>query len=147
MSQPATITAAPETRSTQAQGRHLEAVPEPDLRHTLAYTVLAILIAGAAVFGAVSLNALAAAESVQAEQLETRVAEAQRNHSELVARVGRLEDPDRIREAAGDLGMIPASSRRYLQADQPLPGDQRAGEAIRPGAPTDPLKPVLSVQR
>lgn len=144
--------------SRPAQARHpspagsdpqprLRAVPDPGARHTLRYALLAILVTGAAVFGAVSLNALAAGDAVRAERLQAEVAEAERVHGQLVTRLGRLEDPDRIRRAAREMGMRPAPSRRYVETRRSLPDDGQPGEAVRAGEATDPLKPVLSVQR
>lgn len=149
MSRPASARrAAPRPGPGDARpGRHLRVVEEPRSRHTLRYALLAIVIVGAAVFGAVSLNALAAGQAVRAEQLQTRVVEAERTHGQLVAAVARLEDPDRIRRAAGELGLVPAPTRRYLTTDETLPGDAARGRAVQPGEAADPLKPVLSVQR
>ena len=137
---------APRIR-TRAHRPRLRVVPPPRPRHTLRYALLAILLAGAAVFGAVALNALAAGDAVRARELEARVAEAERQYDELVAEVAALEDPARIRAAALRLGMIPAEAPRYLHADRTVPGDEVEAELVEVGESTDPLKPVLSVQR
>lgn len=125
----------------------LRPVPDRRPRHTLRYALTAILVTGAAVFGAVSLNALAAGDAVRAERLQAEVAEAERRHGQLVTELGRLQDPDRIRRVARRMGMQPAPSRRYLETRRSLPDDGQPGEAVRAGEATDPLKPVLSVQR
>lgn len=125
----------------------LRPVPERRPRHTLRYALTAILVTGAAVFGAVSLNALAAGDAVRSERLQAEVVEAERLHGQLVTELGRLQDPDRIRRVARRMGMQVAPSRRYLETRRSLPDDGRPGEAVRAGEATDPLKPVLSVQR
>ncbi|MDX1657264.1 MAG: hypothetical protein R3343_00445 [Nitriliruptorales bacterium] len=114
----------------------------------VAFTLLYLLVAGATVFGAVSLNALAAGDAVAARTLEREVVEAERKYGLLVAEVARLEDPDRVRRAAEKLGMIPADSPRYLLVQRSLPADGRSREElVAPGETTDPMKPVLSAER
>ena len=114
----------------------------------IAFTLLYLLVAGATVFGAVSLNALAAGDAVAARTLERDVADAERRYGLLVAEVARLEDPDRVRRVAEKLGMIPADSPRYLLVQRSLPADGLSREEIvDPGETTDPMKPVLSAER
>lgn len=141
-------TLAPDTprQRSREDERHLRVAPPPGRRHTLRYALAALVVAGAAVFGAVSLNAMAAGEAVRAEELQQRVVEARRAHDQLVAEVARLEAPDRIRHAARELGMVPAPTRHYLTSARPLPSDGAPGRAVRAGETTDPLKPVLSAQ-
>jgi hypothetical protein len=126
---------------------HLRVVDEPRERHTLRYALLIIVVLGAAIFGTVALNALAAGNSVESRELSGRVAEAEREYASLVADVARLEDPARIREAGLDLGLVPASGGRHLLLQRPLPADGAVDESMPVGATTDPLKPVLSVER
>jgi hypothetical protein len=99
------------------------------------------------VFGAVTLNALAAAEAVQARALERQVADGERTYSSLVAEVAALEDPGRIRDAALDLGLVPSSPARHLHLDRNLPADGAVVETRLPETAPDPLKPVLSAER
>ena len=127
--------------------RHLRVVEEPRPRHTLAYVLAIIVVLGAAIFGTVALNALAAANSVESRELTTRVAEAEREYAQLVADVAALEAPARIREAGLDLGLVPASGGRHVALTRPLPADGAVDDAVAPGGTTDPLKPVLSVER
>lgn len=130
-----------------ARGPHLQVVEEPVRRHTVAFALLILLVMGVAIFAAVSLNALAAAASVQARELDARVVEAERHYAQLVADAAALEDPARIREAAADLGLVPADVGRYLPLDRNLPADGAPSRVeVREGL-TDPLKPVLSVER
>lgn len=132
----------------QRQARdHLRVVEEPRERHTLRYALLLIVLLGAAIFGTVAMNALAAGNSVQSRELSARVAEAEREYAELVAEVAALEDPGRIREAGLDLGLVPATGGRHLQLERPLPADGAVDESIPVGTTTDPLKPVLSLER
>lgn len=126
---------------------HLRVVEEPRERHTLRYALLIIVALGAAIFGTVALNALAAGNSVESRALSARVAEAEREYASLVADVARLEDPARIREAGLDLGLVPAGGGRHVLLERPLPADGAVDESMPPGATTDPLKPVLSVER
>lgn len=127
--------------------RHLRVVEEARPRHTLRYTLLIITVLGAAIFGTVALNALAAANSVESRELSTRVAEAERTYAQLVADVAALEDPARIREAGLELGLVPASGGRHVVLERPLPADGAVDETVTPGTTTDPLKPVLSAER
>lgn len=129
-----------------SRGGHLRVVEEPRPRHTLRYTLLIIVVLGAAIFGTVALNALAAANSVQARELSTQVADAEREYARLLAEVAALEDPARIREAGLDLGLVPASGGRHVRLQRPLPADGAVDDAVEPGSTTDPLKPVLSVE-
>jgi hypothetical protein len=127
--------------------RHLRVVEEPRPRHTLRYTLLIIAMLGAAVFGTVALNAMAATNAVESRELTARVAEAEREYARLVADVAALEDPARIREAGLELGLVPASGGRHVVLERPLPADGAVDEAVEPGSTADPLKPVLSVER
>jgi hypothetical protein len=133
-------------RST-SRGPHLQVVEEPTRRHTVAFALLILVVLGAAIFAAVSLNALAATTSFQARQLDARVAEAERHYAQLVADVGALENPARIREAAADLGLVPADVGRYLPLDRNLPADGAPSPVETREGLTDPLKPVLTVER
>jgi hypothetical protein len=136
------------TPSREASTRpDLRVVPEPRRRHTLAFALATVVLLGAAVFGAVTLNALAAAESVHARALERQVADGERAYATLVAEVAALEDPGRIREAALDLGLVPSSPARHLHLDRNLPADGAVVETRLPETTSDPLKPVLSAER
>jgi hypothetical protein len=127
--------------------RHLQVVEEPRKRHTLLFALLTIAILGGAVFGTVTLNALAAAHAVEARELEARVADAERSYAQLVADVAALEDPARIRAAALDLGLVPAGPGRHVVVARNLPADGAVADIEVPGRTADPLKPVLSVER
>jgi hypothetical protein len=126
---------------------HLRVVEEPRPRHTLRYALAIIVVLGAAIFGTVALNALAAANSVETRELSGRVADAEREYARLVADVAALEDPARIREAGLDLGLVPATGGRHLVLQRPLPADGAVDQSVPVGTTTDPLKPVLSVER
>lgn len=126
----------------------LRVVPEPLERHTVAYTLVIIALAGVVVFTTVAINALAAGDAVRARELENEVADAEQRYGELIAEVARLEDPARIgRVAREDLGMVEPAGAEYLMLDRPLPEDGRASEEVQLGSEADPLKPVLSVER
>jgi hypothetical protein len=113
---------------------------------TLVYALLTIVVIAGAIFGTVTLNALAAAHSVEARELEARVAEGERLYAQQVADVAALEDPARIRRAALDLGLVPAGPSRHLALTRALPADGAVTETL-PGDAADPLKPVLSATR
>lgn len=132
---------APEPR------RHLRVVDEPTARHTLAYALVMVAVLGASVFGAVTLNALAAGAAVEARTLDAHVAEAERSYAQLVADVASLEDPARIRETALDLGLVPAGPARFVALERNLPADGAVVASQEPGSSPDPLKPLLSVER
>lgn len=126
--------------------RHLRVVPENRPRHTLRFVLLALVLTGAAVFGTVSLNALAAGDAVRAHELEEQVVQAERRYSQLVADVAGLETPARIERAAERIGMVPAGAPRYLELERRLPTD--GGERlVDAGETADPMKPVLSAGR
>ncbi len=127
--------------------RYLRGVEEAVPRHTLAYAIVMILVFAAAVFGAVSLNALAAGASVEARDLEAHVTEAERVYAQLIADVAALEDPARVRAAALEIGMGPPGPVRHLSLERNLPADGAVPETRTPDAAADPLKPVLSVER
>ncbi|HEX9890182.1 MAG TPA: hypothetical protein VGA69_11930 [Nitriliruptorales bacterium] len=128
--------------------RHLRVVQEPRVRHTLLFAIGYLLVAAGLVFAAVTLNALAAADSVAARTLDGQVVEAERTYARLVAEVASLDDPGRIREVAADqLGMVPAEGVRYLELARNLPADGHVAEAVRIGETTDRVKPVLSADR
>lgn len=124
----------------------LRVVDEPVVRHTLAYAVVMVLILAAAVFGAVSLNALAAGASVEARALEAQVDVAEREYARLIAEVATLEDPARVRAAAEELGMVAPGPVRHLTLERNLSGDGAAPIGRSSDATTDPLKPLLSVE-
>lgn len=129
-------------------GARLHVVAEPRPRHSLRYLLLSLVLTGATVFGTVSLNALAAGDAVAARQLDQQVVEAEREYAALVAEVARLEDPARIRQAALEMGMVPAGSVRFLTVDRTLPADGVDPDLVaQADEATDPLKSVLSVER
>ncbi|MFA9445449.1 hypothetical protein [Egicoccus sp. AB-alg6-2] len=131
----------------EQQQRHLEVVGEPQKRHTLLFALLVIAVLGGAVFGTVTLNALAAADAVQARALDAQVAESERVYAQLVADVAALEDPARIRQAALELGLVPGEPGRHVQLTRNLPADGAVTELDNGRRAADPLKPVLSVER
>lgn len=143
------MSALPLLRPKRAPARsdrpNLRVVTEPRRRHTLTF-VLSFLVAGAAlVFGAVTLNALAASDAVTARELERTVVDAERHYAQLVAEVAALADPGRIRQVAQDeLGMVRADGVRHLVLHRNLPADGYVAEAMRVGTTTDPVKPVLT---
>lgn len=126
---------------------HLRVVPGRGTGRLLRYALAAIALGGTAVFGAVTLDALAAGDAVRTASLEADVAEAERAHAALIAEVARLENPARIREAAAELGMVPAEDPRYLFPQRSLPSDANASRTVDPGQPADPLKPMLADER
>lgn len=127
--------------------RHLRVVPEVRVRHTMLYVLLYLVVGAVTVFGTVTVNALAAADAVEAEGLERAVAAEEQRYAALVAEVARLEDPARIEAAAAELGMVRAESPRQLALLRTLPADRDVAGTVVAGATTDPLKPVLSADR
>lgn len=121
------------------QRRHLRVVQDAPRRHPALYLALYLALAAGMVLGAVSLNALAAGGAVEARELSRAVVDAERRHGQLVAEVASLEDPTRIRQAALDAGLIPASQPRFLAPGRTLPAD------LVPTTPADDtIKPLLS---
>jgi hypothetical protein len=125
---------------------HLRVVQPARPVPTLIYALTTIVVLAGAIFGTVTLNALAAAHAVESRTLEARVAEGERAYAQLLADVAALEDPARIRDAAEDLGLVPAGPSRHLTLQRVLPADGAVTEAL-PGDAADPLKPVLSADR
>ncbi len=136
-------TATPQTRRRP----QLRVVEEPRPRHTLLFVLVYIAVAAGAVFMTVSLNALAAGDAVAAQRLERQVSASERQYGQLVADVATLENPARIEKVATGMGMVPAPAPRYLEIDRTLPTDHQDGKPVVAGETTDPLKPVLSVER
>ncbi|MDQ3932756.1 MAG: hypothetical protein M3252_07975 [Actinomycetota bacterium] len=136
----------PAPASTPPRLRLVRPVPR---RRRVGFAVLLSSIFTVAVFATVAINALAAGDAVAALQIERDVEEAESRYTELVAKVAKLEDPARIeRVATKELGMIPARGARFLVVDRPAAEDLAAAPGQEDVSPrTDPLKPVLSVQR
>lgn len=126
--------------------RHLRVVEERRPRHLVSYAVLTFVLLAGVIFGAVTLNALAASAAVQAAELDARVSAAEREYAQLVADVGELEDPGRIREAATELGMVREGPSRHVALERNLPADGAVAPGERVGAGPDPLKPLLSIE-
>jgi hypothetical protein len=136
------------TRTVAAPDRrpHLEVVGEPVRRHTFLYALLIMATLAGAIFGTVTLNALAAATAVEARELDARVATGERLYAQLVADVAALEDPARIRAAAEELGMVASGPGRLLVLERNLPADGAVSAVDSPSGAADPLKPVLSLE-
>lgn len=142
-------------RAVSAPGRERsrgQATPGPRLRvvpdaahHPLLWTVVTVLVLAAAVFGAVTLSALAADGTVEATRLEEDLHEAEATYSELLAEVAALEDPARIARVAEELGLVRAPRPRQLVVERLLPSDGAGRERrFEAGETTDRLKPLLA---
>lgn len=141
------VATAPLRSARPGRGRHLQVVDEPPRRHTLVYLLAIVVVIAGTVFGAVALNALAAGSAVDARRLDAHVFEAERTYAQLVADVAALEDPARIRDAALDLGLVPAGPGRHVALERNLPADGATTTVEVLDGTADPLKPVLSVER
>jgi hypothetical protein len=117
-------------------------VEDAPRRHPIAFLLLYLVTGIAIVLGAVSLNALAAGGAVDAAELNRQVSDAQRHYELMVAEVAQLENPERIRAQAEQMGMIPAENPRYLEPGRELPTD-----TTPPQATEDPVKPLLQATR
>lgn len=137
---PGHLAETPRRTGARRERRHLRAVDDLPRSHPLVFFLLYLAIGMAAVVGAVTLNALAAEDAVLLSQLDIDVADAQRDYATLVADVAKLEDPDRIRQLADQLGMQP-TQQRFVVPSQQLPADHVEATT------QDPLKPVLTAQR
>jgi cell division protein FtsB len=94
-------------------------VVSPALRRGRVAVAAAVLLA-TGVFGAVSLDALAAESAFEASRLEAEVDALSMQHDELVAEVAQLESPAHVRQVATDqLGMVAADGAVYLGERQP----------------------------
>lgn len=121
--------------------RHLRVVEDVPRRHPIVFLLLYLVTGIAIVLGAVSLNALAAGGAVDAAELSRQVSDAQRHYELMVAQVAQLENPERIRAQAEQMGMIQAQNPRYLEPGRELPAD------TPPAATEDPVKPLLQAAR
>lgn len=134
----------PSSRTRSVERPRLELVRPARPKRPLLWLVAVITMLAGSVLGSVSLNALAAADSVAARQLELQVADAERIHADLIAEVAHLDAPERIRQVAVEqLGMIEAESPRYVVLGRSLPSDKHGVDA----PDGDPLKPVLAAER
>ena len=88
-----------------ANAPRLVVVPPP-ARHPLLLTVASLLVFAAAVFGAVTFNALAADEAVLARQVDGRLGTAESQYSQLLAEVAGLESPARIADSVSGRSSI-----------------------------------------
>ncbi len=140
--------ARPATPAPARGERHLRVVRQAKRRHTLAFVLGVLLLTAGVVFAAVSLNALAAGDAVRAADLERQVLDAERRYERLIAQVAELENPARIQQVASEqLGMVPATSPRYLPVSRPLPADGYVVELLPAGGATEPLKPLISAEK
>lgn len=120
--------------------QRLRVVAEPTVapkrrRRAGLWLSLSALVFCAAVFGVVALNAMTAAEAVEARQIERTINGNERRLSQLVAEVAALEEPSRVRQLAQEMGLEPNVSLRFLPVDRGLPADHNLDLALR--APTD----------
>ena len=122
------------------------AVVPPPARHPFALTVLSLVVFAAAVFMAVTFNAMAADEAVHARQLDQRLRLAEAEYSQLLAEVAALESPARIATAAEALGLVRVEHPRQLHVRRLLPADGAADLEPGPGQRTDRLKPMLATE-
>ena len=139
----ATTATAPRRVGRQREGapprRHLRVVDGPPRRHTALFLLLYILVGAGLVMGAVSLNALAATDSIEIRELRAELVEDQRSYDRLVAEVATLEDPARIRELAEGMGMVPADGVRLVTPQTGLTSD---GQRVA-GVGDDDVKSVI----
>jgi len=122
-------------RSGSSRDRDLRLVEPP--QHAGRYLLLALLLAALGVFGVVALHALASESAYRASELAAEVDDLTVRSEELTAEVAQLESPERVRQGAQQLGMVPATDPAYLVADSggtgpggpvaAASGDARAG--------------------
>lgn len=106
--------------------RHLRVVDRQPRRHTVAFLLIYLVVGAAVVMGAVSLNALAAADAVEIRELGEQLSVDQRTYDQLIAEVASLEDPARVQRLAVEMGLVPAVNTRHVQPAQELDVDQGA---------------------
>jgi hypothetical protein len=115
-------------------------------RRPVLILAVAVLALGGSIFGAVSLNALAASGSMHASALLEDRRAAEVAYGSLLAQVATMESPGRIQEAAGRLGLAGVAHPRQLPVMRLLPADGAAMDAgVADGGPSDNLKPLLSM--
>lgn len=136
--------AAPRDRARELLGQPRLMVVPPPARFSALLVVGSLLMLALAVFGAVTFNAMAADDAVEARQLEARLRAAEVEYSQLLAEVAELESPARIEAAAEELGLVRAEHPRQLYVRRLLPADGAADREPAAGDRTDSLKPLLA---
>ena len=102
--------------STGEARPRLQVVGRP--AHTRRYLLAIMGVATAAIFGSVSLNAMAAEHSFTALELSNEVQELTLRSDELTVEIARLESPSRIRRVAREeLGLVTPEEPGYLIVD------------------------------
>lgn len=142
MSATTTAVARPKARERVRQTpprRHLRVVDRAPRRHTGLFLVVYVLVAAGFVLGAVSLNALAAQDSIAIRELNRELVVDQRTYDRLVADVATLEDPARIALLAEQMGMIPADGVRLVVPATGLDSDGLPAATVG----DDPVKSVI----
>lgn len=124
-----------EVRPERPGPQRLRVVAEPSVapkrRRAVLWLSLSALVFCAAVFGVVALNAMTAAEAVEAREIERTIGGNERRLSQLVAEVAALEEPSRVRQLAQEMGLEPSGSLRFLPVDRGLPADHSLDLALR----------------
>jgi len=116
--------ASPEAREPSLRlVRSSKAASRSRSRHVGLWMVIMFGVFCASVFGVVALNAMTAAEAVEARDIEARIVANERELSRLVAEVAALEEPARIRMLAEESGMIVAPTTRFLPVQRSLAAD------------------------
>ena len=125
---PATPRRAPRARPAARPSLRLVTGPSRARR----YTLVAVALVAAALFGCVAVNALAAEQAFVARELQADVDALSLRYDELTVEVARLQSPKRIRRVAERrLGMVDAVHPGYLVVDEPagaVPVAARVGE-------------------
>lgn len=119
--------------------RHLRLAPTPTRRQRLARVFVAFggLLTIASLFIIVASNVVMAQHSYELGEIRERQREAQRRNGELRAEVAELSSPARIVAEAEALGMVPAQSFGFVEADT-------APAAGVPAEPVDEVAQTLS---
>jgi len=134
---PALLRPAEDHALRRVAGRERDLRLVGPVQHARRYLVVALLLAALGVFGVVALHALASESAFRASELAAEVDELTLRSEELTAEVAQLESPERVRQMAQQLGMVPATDPAYLVADgggtgpggplAAVSGDARAG--------------------
>jgi cell division protein FtsL len=107
--------------------------------------VVLTMLAFVALFGVAVCHALLIQGQAGVDELDQRVATAQARYQRLRLQVAELESPQRIAQAARDMGMVPAGQTVWLTPDEPAPADDApdAGLEERTDTSAARVKPYL----
>ena len=93
-----------------------------------------VLLVVITVFGVAAIQAWVSQDGLNAARLEREVQQEQERLTLLRAQVAQLGSPQRLREEARKLGLVPAPNMRYLRVEVPAGAQAPEGTAVASGS-------------